>query len=134
MARGSAARHHAERAAHGTQAGGSSVLGAGVRIRGRVQGSGDLRVEGQIEGDVSVSGDLAVEPGASITGDVDAASVVVSGALQGDVAARGTVAIRSGARVVGNMGGAEVSLEEGAAFTGRIEAEFDLPAELSTRR
>jgi hypothetical protein len=32
------------------------------------------------------------------------------------------------------MGGAEVSLEEGASFFGRIDAEFDLPAELAPAR
>ena len=37
------------------------------------------------------------------------------------------------ARVTGDMLGAEVILEEGAVFTGRIEAEFDLPAELTGR-
>jgi cytoskeletal protein CcmA (bactofilin family) len=101
-------------------------------VRGRVQGSGDLRIEGRIEGDVTVSGDLAIEAGGAVTGDVDAASVVISGALQGDVAARGPVSIRAGAQVTGNMGGAEVSLDEGAGFSGRIEADFELPAELTT--
>jgi cytoskeletal protein CcmA (bactofilin family) len=127
MARGSAGRGSTQ------QATSASVLGRGARVRGRVQGSGDLRVEGQIEGDVTVSGDLAIEDGGGIKGDVDAASVVISGALTGDVAARGPVAIRSTAQVSGNMGGAEVSLEEGATFSGRIEAEFELPPELTTK-
>jgi len=110
-----------------------SVLGRGARVRGRVHGEGDLRVEGQIEGDVSVTGDLSIDEGGSIAGQVEAGSVTIFGALQGDVAARGPVAIRSTAKVTGHMGGVEVSLEEGAEFSGRIEAEFDLPAELSAR-
>ena len=127
MARGSAARTSTQ------QTTGTSVLGKGARVRGRVQGSGDLRVEGQIEGDVTVTGDLAIEDGGGVKGDIDAASVVIGGALTGDVAARGPVSIRATAQVSGNMGGAEVSLEEGAVFSGRIEAEFELPAELTTR-
>lgn len=111
-----------------------SVLGRGTRVRGRVGGEGSLRVEGQIEGDVAVGGDLAVEEGAAITGDVSARAVTISGALKGDVSARGAVAIRSTAKVAGNMGGSEVSLEEGASFSGRIEAEFDLPSELVARQ
>ncbi len=93
-----------------------SILGRGAKVRGRVGGDGDLRVEGQVEGDVRISGQLAIEEG---------------GAITGDVAARGSVTIRAGAQVAGNMNGAEVVLEEGASFTGRIEAEFDMPAELS---
>ena len=113
---------------------GDSVLARGAKVRGRVSGDGGLRVEGQIEGDVSIRGDLAIESGAAIKGDVDANAVVIDGALTGDVAARGAVAIRKGANVTGNMGGAEVSLDEGALFSGRIEAEFDLPPELTSGR
>jgi cytoskeletal protein CcmA (bactofilin family) len=102
-------------------------------VRGRVHGDGDLRVDGQVEGDVSITGELAIGDSGAITGDIDAAAVSVGGALTGDVAARGAVTIRAGAKVVGSMGGAEVSIEEGASFIGRIEAEFDLPAELQTR-
>jgi cytoskeletal protein CcmA (bactofilin family) len=107
-----------------------SILGRGARVRGRVSGDGDLRVEGSVEGDVRVSGQLAIEEGGSVTGDVEAAVVVIGGALTGDVAASGAVAVRAGARVVGDLAGAEVSLEEGASFEGRIDAELDLPPEL----
>ena len=130
MARGSAV----ERSRTSETSESTSVLGRGSRVRGRVSGEGDLRVEGQIEGDVTLSGELAIDETGSITGDIDAASVTITGALQGNVAARGAVTIRAGAKVEGNMGGAEVSLEEGASFAGRIEAEFDLPAELMPRQ
>jgi cytoskeletal protein CcmA (bactofilin family) len=123
------------RAATQDTAGGAdaAVLGRTTRVRGRVHGTGDLRVEGQLEGDVRVTGDLAIEDGGSVNGDVDANAVSIQGELVGDVAARGAVAIRAGARVFGNMGGSEVTLEEGAVFAGRIEAEFELPPELTAR-
>jgi cytoskeletal protein CcmA (bactofilin family) len=109
----------------------ASVLGRGARVRGRIGGDGDLRVEGEIEGDVTVSGELSIEEGASIRGDVGAATVIVGGDLKGDVAAHGSVTIRATAQVEGNLAGAEVSLDEGASFHGRIDAEFDLPLELA---
>jgi cytoskeletal protein CcmA (bactofilin family) len=127
------ARPHAPRTTT-TEDASASVLGRGARVRGRVGGNGDLRVEGQIEGDVAIGGELTIEEGAAVTGDVGASAVVIAGALTGDVAARGAVAIRATAKVAGNMGGAEVSLDEGASFHGRIDAEFDMPAELSETR
>ncbi len=130
MARGSAV----ERSRTSETSESTSVLGRGARVRGRVSGDGDLRVEGQIEGGVTLSGELAIDETGSITGDIDAASVTIAGVLLGNVVAHGAVMIRAGARVEGNMGGAEVSLDEGASFVGRIEAEFDLPAELMPRQ
>jgi cytoskeletal protein CcmA (bactofilin family) len=130
MARGSAV----ERSRTSETSESTSVLGRGARVRGRVSGDGDLRVEGQIEGGVTLSGELAIDETGSITGDIDAESVSIAGVLLGNVVARGAVMIRAGARVEGNMGGAEVTLDEGASFAGRIEAEFDLPAELMPRQ
>jgi cytoskeletal protein CcmA (bactofilin family) len=117
-------------AARSTSGETASILGRGARVRGRVAGDGDLRVEGRIEGEVAISGELTIEEGASVQGDVGAAAVVVGGTLRGDVTARGAVAVQATADVEGNLGGAEVSLDEGASFHGRIEAEFDMPAEL----
>jgi cytoskeletal protein CcmA (bactofilin family) len=107
-----------------------SVLGRGTRVRGRIQGDGDLRVEGAVEGDVSVSGELLIEDGAEVRGNVDASAVTISGGLTGDVSSRSSIVVHASAKVAGNLGGPEVSLEEGAEFSGRIEADFELPAEL----
>ena len=107
-----------------------SVLGRGTRVRGRVRGEGDLRVEGAIEGDVNVTGELLIDESADVQGNVEAAVVTISGTLTGDVTARGGVVVRSSAKVSGNLGSPEVSLEEGAEFSGRIDADFELPAEL----
>jgi cytoskeletal protein CcmA (bactofilin family) len=111
-----------------------SVVGRGARVRGRVTGEGDIRIEGQIDGEVTVSGDLSIEDGGAVTGDIAAGAVVIAGGLAGDVSARGTVTIQATAKVEGDMIGAEVHLEEGASFSGRIESEFDLPAELMPRQ
>ena len=104
-----------------------NVLGPSLRVRGRVNGEGDLRVEGSVEGDVRVSGGLTIDAGGTVTGNAFAQSVSIEGNLTGDVEASGEVTIRATARVVGNMNGAQVALEEGAGFSGRIEADFELP-------
>ena len=105
-------------------------VGAGVDLASAC----DLRVEGQVEGNVSISGEFLLEEGASIQGDVEAVTVTINGALTGDVSARGAVTIRATAKVTGNFGAPEVSIDEGAEFSGHIEADFELPAELTAAR
>jgi cytoskeletal protein CcmA (bactofilin family) len=115
------------------QSGGPSVLGAGVRIRGRLTGDGDVTVEGSVDGSVSVTGALIVAQGASIESDeaLHARTAVIAGNVHGGVIAQGTVRLTASARVRGDLVGSEISIDEGAEFQGRLDANFELPAELT---
>jgi cytoskeletal protein CcmA (bactofilin family) len=108
-----------------------AVIGPSTRVRGRIGGDGDLLVEGSVEGDIAVRGDLVIGERAKAASNVDANAVTIRGELEGDVRARGMVRIESGARVRGDINGESFALEEGAEFRGRLDAEFDLPTELS---
>jgi cytoskeletal protein CcmA (bactofilin family) len=112
----------------------ASSIGAGTRVRGRVTGEGDLVIGGHVEGDVLVRGDVTIEHGARCTSNVEGHAVVVSGELSGDVSASGPVTIGSTAQLRGNVRGATISLEDGAAFAGRIDCDFELPEGLGDGR
>lgn len=106
-------------------------IGSSARVRGRVQGDGDLLVEGQLEGDVTLRGDLTIAEGASVTSEaVEAHAVTVAGSLEGNVTASGPVHLGPSARVRGDVQGASVVIDDGARFTGKLECEFELPPEL----
>jgi cytoskeletal protein CcmA (bactofilin family) len=104
-----------------------NVLGRGVRVRGRLQGEGDLRIEGAIDGDVRVSGVVEIAEGGTVHGEIAGQRVVVEGTLEGDVTSEGTIVVRGGAKVRGDLRGTEIALDETAGFVGRIEADFELP-------
>jgi cytoskeletal protein CcmA (bactofilin family) len=106
-------------------------LGRGLRVRGHVRGDNDLRIEGTIDGEITVAGALELAPQAAIRGPVEAESLVVAGALEGDIVARRSVTIASSGNVRGDIRAAQVTIEEGAAFAGLIEADFELPGDLT---
>jgi cytoskeletal protein CcmA (bactofilin family) len=131
QAKASSARHLPARPRSSDPA----VLGAGVRIRGRISGEGDLSILGSVEGDVVVRGDLNVGEGARLESEVlEAHAVTIAGEVNGDVTASGPVRLGATARVRGDLKGTEISIEEGAQFAGRIEADFELPAGLGKSR
>lgn len=107
-----------------------AVIGSSTRVRGRITGDGDLLVEGTVEGDVTLRGDLVLAEGASATSNVEAQAVTVNGILEGDVRAR-TVVIGGSGRLRGDVSAEAFAIEEGAEVNGRLDAEFDLPPELS---
>lgn len=111
--------------------GDEAVVGQSTRIRGRISGEGDLRVEGAIEGGVALDGMVLVAEGGSIEADVEAASLVVEGTVSGDISVSEALAIRATGRVNGVIRATGVSIEEGASVSGRVEADFDMPEELT---
>jgi cytoskeletal protein CcmA (bactofilin family) len=111
--------------------GGEAVLGTNVRIRGRISGDTDLTILGSVEGDIAVRGDLSIGDGAHVDSEViEAHGVSIAGEVTSNVAATGPVRLGATARVRGNLKGSEISIEDGAQFAGRIEADFELPAAL----
>ena len=106
-------------------------IGSAARVRGRIQGDGDLLVEGHVEGNVTLRGDLTIAEGATVSSEsVSVHAVVVAGTLEGNVSATGPVRLASTARVRGDLTTSAVVIEDGARFTGKLECEFELPPEL----
>jgi cytoskeletal protein CcmA (bactofilin family) len=110
-----------------------ATIGGGTRVRGKITGDGNLLVEGSVEGEIALRGDLTIREGGSVTSDVEAHAITILGSLEGDVLASGNVHISAGARVRGDVKGAEVAIDEGAEFAGRLDCDFQLPAELESK-
>jgi cytoskeletal protein CcmA (bactofilin family) len=107
--------------------GDASSIGASARIRGRVTGEGDIVVAGHVEGDILVQGDVTIADGATCASNVEGHEVAVSGNLTGDVTASGAVSFGATAHYRGSVRGTAVAIEDGAAFDGRIDCDFELP-------
>ncbi len=100
-----------------------SVLPAGVRLRGEVEGEGDLIVFGQVDGPVRVDGALVIEAGGMVRGHVHARHVTIRGALKGDAFADEGVRVDGTARIVGDLTAPRVRVTPGAQFSGQVHVE-----------
>jgi cytoskeletal protein CcmA (bactofilin family) len=99
----------------------STVIGRGVRVRGRVIGDGELTVAGHVEGDIAVSGDVTIEAGALVGADVRGRIVTVRGAVRGNVSGEEAVRLEEGARVVGDLHAPRVAIARGGLVRGHVQ-------------
>lgn len=105
------------------------IIGEGIRINGRLSGTGPVDVEGQIQGNVALDGDLVVlEPG-SVYAEVEAHSLEVQGRLEGEVVVNDLISLQAGCHVVGNLKARRIVIAEGAKFKGNIEMDVDMDLE-----
>jgi cytoskeletal protein CcmA (bactofilin family) len=99
-----------------------AVIGKSVQIRGEVRGSEDLMVDGHVEGTITLlESRLTIGPNAHVSANVSAKDVILLGHLNGNVAATGRVELRDGCDLVGDISAARLSIEESAAFRGKVE-------------
>jgi len=104
----------------------TSVLGAETAWKGRLAGSGGVRIEGTFEGEIDLQGLLVIgEKGRVTCEEVRANVVVVAGNLKGNITAQ-KVEIRNTGRVWGDVVTTAFATEEGAYLRGQIRMEDHL--------
>ena len=72
-----------------------------------------------------------LDEGAEAQSTITANDVTVAGALEGGIQAEGDVTVTATGKFRGDVRAAQVTIEDGAAFAGRLDADFDLPPELN---
>lgn len=110
-----------------------NVIGAGIRVEGSVQGTGELDVAGSISGSVSLRGDLGVLAGAEVEGTVSATTLEVAGTIRGPILAESRVSIAATGVIDGDISAPEITVDPKARVTGRFEMPLDLPRGLGAR-
>lgn len=111
----------------------TSVLPAGLTLRGSIEGKGDLVVAGTVVGPIELDGDLLIELDGAVRGDVRVHGLTVRGLLTGDATAKSSIRVESSATVVGDALAPRVNIVEGAKIRGRVRMTGE-PIVLRARR
>ena len=79
----------------------STLIGAGAELTGDFTLDGSARIDGKIGGNVTVTGNLILGAGSIVTGDVQAASVLIGGEVTGNITAPEKAELTASAKVLG---------------------------------
>jgi cytoskeletal protein CcmA (bactofilin family) len=102
-----------------------SLIAAGLTIEGKIQGAGHVRIAGHFNGDVHVEGNLTIEPGARLTGQVRANTVIVGGELEGNIDAAARVEVLETGILSGDLKAGSLTVAAGSRMRGRVEFGWD---------
>jgi cytoskeletal protein CcmA (bactofilin family) len=116
------ARRPAERTAGPAK---ESLIAADVTIEGKIEGAGHVRIAGRFKGDVNVEGNVTIEQGAHVTGQIAAATVIVSGEVQGNIHASSRVELLETGVINGDLKAAILTVAAGSRMRGN--ADFGWP-------
>lgn len=100
-----------------------SVLGPTLHFKGELHADEELLIKGRIEGSITHSQRITVCAEGTVSANVRAQVIVVEGAVNGDLQAEKSVMVRETAKLRGNITAPNVSIVEGAHFTGGIDMD-----------
>jgi cytoskeletal protein CcmA (bactofilin family) len=84
-----------------------------------------VRIAGRFKGDVNVQGNVTIEQGAHVTGQIFAATVIVSGEIHGNVNASSRVELLETGAINGDVKAAVLTVAAGSRMRGN--ADFGWP-------
>jgi cytoskeletal protein CcmA (bactofilin family) len=103
----------------------ATILGAGAKLKGSLQGEGHFLIAGQVTGDADIAGGLTLAEGGHWQGTIRADDVILAGELDGELLARGRVEITGSARIRGRVVGSGISISVGAVVEADLQSMGD---------
>jgi len=98
-----------------------NVLNSDVEVKGNLKFSGELTFDGKLDGEIHTDGTLNLGDSAVVTGNINAANVVVRGKITGNINAKEKIEIKSKAELFGDIRATKLVVEEGVTFVGKTE-------------
>lgn len=102
-----------------------TVIAADLAIEGKIEGAGHVRLAGRFKGDVHVDGNLTIEPGAHLTGQVYAKTVVIAGELHGNINGAARVELLESGVLAGDVKAEMLTVAAGSKMRGSVEFGWD---------
>jgi cytoskeletal protein CcmA (bactofilin family) len=104
-------------------AGRSTVIGAGVSVKGELRGVGSLTLLGQFEGDVVLDGAVHIGPEARVDANITAGEITIAGSVRGNLSATGRVEILGQGSLTGTLRSDSLAAGSGSTVKGEVWVE-----------
>src|SRR2546425_509616 len=101
----------------------TTTIGAGVSLKGELQGEGAVTILGQFEGDIVLNGALHVGPEAHVDANITARVIVIAGVVRGNLSADTSVEILPTGALTGTVKSGSFTAADGARVKGEIWVE-----------
>jgi len=98
-----------------------AVIQEGCEVEGTLAVENSLQIQGEFRGRIQAGRTVTVDERATVTGDIQARTVIIHGAVVGDLSASREVVIHSTGRLHGNVRSPAFELVRGAFLKGHIE-------------
>lgn len=98
-----------------------SLIGENIKVIGKIEGQGNLRVDGLIEGDIDYQGDIVIGETGKVKGNISCVNLSLAGAVEGNIKSKSGLTILPNGRLVGDTEVSNLIIDENAYFDGNCK-------------
>ena len=106
-----------------------NIITDGTVIKGDIIASGDFRLDGKLEGNIQLNGKLVIGDSGLVNGNVLCQNANIIGTVNGNLSVKELLSLHSSARVRGDILINKLSIEPGAAFSGKCRMIDEVKAQ-----
>jgi len=110
-----------------------SIVAAGMRLIGDLDGPGLLKIDGRVEGSISGPRQVIVGRDGVVQGNVQASEVILAGTVDGSVVSTERVEVQGTAVVNGDIHTRSIVVNEGARINGAVRMGVSGATDLGDR-
>ena len=110
-----------------------SLIGENIKIIGKIEGKGNLRIDGVVEGDIDYDGNIIVGGGGKIIGNVNSKDISLAGTIEGNVNSDKKLVILPSGKLIGDLIVSSFVVHEAAIFEGNCKMINDKTTDLHSK-
>ncbi|MCQ4925602.1 polymer-forming cytoskeletal protein [Tissierella carlieri] len=110
-----------------------SLIGENIKITGKIEGKGNLRVDGFIEGDINYEGNIVVGETGKVYGNIKANDISLAGTIHGNVDSKTKLVILPTGTLIGDIQVSSFVVHENAKFDGNCKMLSNNVTELHSK-
>lgn len=98
-----------------------SLIGENIKIIGKIEGQGNLRIDGVIEGDIDYKGDVIIGEEGKINGNIICNNISLAGTVNGNITSSAKLILLPTGKLTGDVNIANFVVHENAFFEGNCK-------------
>ncbi|MEY8416220.1 MULTISPECIES: bactofilin family protein [Tissierella] len=98
-----------------------SLIGENIKITGKIEGKGNLRVDGFIEGDIDYDGNIVIGESGKVYGNIKANDISLAGTAHGNIDSKTKLVILPTGTLIGDIEVSSFIVHENAKFDGNCK-------------
>ena len=110
-----------------------SLIGENLKIIGKIEGKGNLRIDGIVEGDIDYDGNVVVGEDGKIFGNVKSKDISLAGTIEGNINSEKKLVILPTGKLLGDLIVSSFVVHEDAIFEGNCKMKSSKVRELNPK-